>query len=138
MSVFSVSAPVSISSRETRQKLQQYQNVHINGGDFSEDTGVFTCGTTGLYFFTATLVKKRDLKDTLELAKCDKYKNDLQQLNLKMNPFGDEWELGTAAISNSIVVKLDIGDIVYLGNCNPTKRFSKWISFTGFLLYPEI
>jgi hypothetical protein len=138
MAAFSVSSPASISSSETGQKLQQYETVHINGGDFNEDTGVFTCGTTGLYFFTATLVKRRDFRDKFDFVKCDIYKNDLQQLNLKINPNGEEWDFGHAAISNSIVVKLDIGDIVYLGNCNTIKHFANWTSFTGFLLYPEI
>ncbi|XP_053395634.1 complement C1q-like protein 2 [Mercenaria mercenaria] len=121
ISAFSVSEPRSVSSPETEYKLQQYTTVNINEGkDFNPSSGIFTCSKAGVYYFTATLIKKRADVSV-----------DLVQY--------DDTDKGHAAISNSVVLRLDTDDIVYLGWCDdPNTSLEKWSSFSGFLLYPDI
>ncbi|XP_045159709.2 complement C1q-like protein 2 [Mercenaria mercenaria] len=141
ISAFSVSDPRSVSSPETEYKLQQYTTVNINEGkDFNPSAGIFTCSKPGVYYFTATLIKKRaDVSvDRVDLVQCYIYKNMSPQILLYADPTDNDTDKGHAAISNSVVLRLDTDDIVYLGWCDdPNTSLEKWTSFSGFLLYPD-
>lgn len=126
---FSVSDP----SSRCYSTLRLYNKVHINiGDDFCPETGIFTCSKAGVYYFITTLVKKKGV----DFLNCSIVKNDsqVQYLYLDRN---DDADAGNAAISNSVVLSLSVGDRVFLGRCTDlTGRLEPWSSFSGFLLYP--
>jgi hypothetical protein len=150
VNAFSVSDSRSVSPAESQNKLQNYAKVHFNEGtDFNADTGIFSCSKPGVYYFTASLIKKRayDNSEKVDLVHCIIYKNTETMLELRVDPTDGpkvdvnniSADIGSTAVTNSMVVRLERGDTVYLGDCdNPLTSLESWSSFSGFLLYPAV
>ena len=142
VSAFSVSEPMSFTPYQSDYKLQNYGKVHFNeGNDFSSETGIFRCSKPGVYYFTASLVKKRALEkkfEKVDFVHCKIFKNTNEVLDILVDPTDDDTDIGSAAVSNSVILRLASSDKVYLGDCDdPLVSLESWSSFSGFLLYPD-
>ncbi|XP_060600751.1 cerebellin-1-like [Ruditapes philippinarum] len=150
VNAFSVSDPRSVSPAESLNKLQNYSKVHFNEGtDFNADTGIFSCSKPGVYYFSASLIKKRAYENSekVDLLHCIIYKNTGTMLELRVDPTDGpkvdvdniSADIGSTAVTNSMVIRLGKGDTVYLGDSdNPLTSLESWSSFSGFLLYPDV
>jgi hypothetical protein len=88
-----------------------------------------------VYHFSVTLVKERSTP-RVDWVTCHLYKNRRDLIYIRVDPTDVDTEDGHAAISQSIVTYLDVGDTVYLTRCSdPSTTMAYWSSFTGFLLY---
>ncbi|XP_060585916.1 A disintegrin and metalloproteinase with thrombospondin motifs adt-1-like isoform X4 [Ruditapes philippinarum] len=134
-SAFSVKSPNTISNINGIEKLTFSSTIYQYGNDFNISTGTYTCNKSGVYHFSVTLVKKRE-SSRVDFVQCLLYKNRQSLINIVVDPTDDDTDKGHAAISQSIVINLDVGDTVYLTGCtNPSTTMESWSSFTGFLLY---
>ena len=135
MTTFSVTGPHIYGYIDRIPRLNFTRTIYQYGSDFNISTGIFTCSIPGVYHFSATLVKKR-ATTRVDQVFCNIMKNAQSLISVKIDPTDDDTDKGNAAVSQSIVIDLDIGDKVYLGFCNdPKKNMDNWSSFTGFLLY---
>ncbi|XP_060600749.1 complement C1q tumor necrosis factor-related protein 5-like isoform X2 [Ruditapes philippinarum] len=150
VNAFSVSDSRSVSPAESQNKLHNYAKIHFNEGtDFNADTGTFSCSKPGVYYFTASLIKKRAYENSekVDLVHCIIYKNTETMLELLVDPNDGpkvdvnniSADIGSTAVTNSMVVRLERGDTVYLGDCdNPLTSLEPYSSFSGFLLYQDV
>jgi hypothetical protein len=136
MSAFSVTKPSSYNTINGIRKLTFSSTIYQFGYHFSTSTGTYTCRLPGVYYFSVTLVKKR-ASSRVDMVYCKIYKNTQSLMYMKVDPTDDSTDNGHAAISQSIVINLNVGDTVFLSDCsNPPSTFMEhWTSFTGFLLY---
>ncbi|XP_060585935.1 semaphorin-5B-like isoform X1 [Ruditapes philippinarum] len=135
MSAFSVTKPDSFKTIDGNIKLNFSSTIYQYGNDFDISTGIYTCHIPGVYHFSVTLIKKR-ASSRVDLVSCTLYKNRQSLIVIKVDPTDDDTDKGNAAISQSIVINLDVRDIVYLSRCsNASTNMEAWSSFTGVLLY---
>jgi hypothetical protein len=86
-----------------------------------------------VYNFSATLVKKRDTS-SVDLVYCKLYKNTKSLFHIGVDPTDDDTDKGRAAITQSIVIKLDVGDTVYLSALkNPPSTYMEHCTFQLFV-----
>ncbi|XP_060590202.1 complement C1q-like protein 2 [Ruditapes philippinarum] len=136
-SAFSVQRPKTYSNINGISKLTFSITIYQYGNDFSISTGTYTCSKSGVYHFSVTLVKKR-ASSRVDSVYCRLYKNRQSLIYIAVDPTDDSTDKGNAAISQSIVINLNVGDTVYLTKCSdPSTYMEYWSSFTGFLLYPN-
>ncbi|XP_060562948.1 complement C1q-like protein 4 [Ruditapes philippinarum] len=136
-SAFSVKSPDSYSNINGIAKLTFSSTIYQYGNDFSISTGTYTCSKSGVYHFSVTLVKKSS-SSGVDRVNCYLFKNGQPVIYIKVDPTDDDTDKGNAAISQSIVINLDVGDTVFLTYCtNPSTSMDYWSSFTGFLLYDK-
>ena len=108
-----------------------------NTGDFDASTGTFTCSQPGNYFFSVTLVK--NASERVDEVICHLYKNGGHLVPIFSNPSAASHggDFGYDSASNSAIVHLNRGDIVYLSYCSPVSSMYGYSSFTGFLVKPD-
>ncbi|XP_053195823.1 liprin-alpha-2-like isoform X1 [Scomber japonicus] len=109
----------------------KFSKVFTNFGQgYSQTTGVFTAPVKGAYYFSFTTLDNRGVVSTRVFL----HQNDKKVLSIH-NHNANGWE----NVSNSLVLQLEKGDMVYLvlpaGHTvfDDTRNFT---SFNGFLLYP--
>ncbi|XP_060591795.1 uncharacterized protein LOC132746607 [Ruditapes philippinarum] len=114
MSAFSVTTPHSYSTINGIRKLNFSRTIYQYGNDFNISTGTYTCSKSGVYHFSVTLVKKRvdERNNQNELVRCKLYKNRQSLIYIKVDPTDDDTDKGNAAITQSIVINLDVGNTV--------------------------
>lgn len=133
LSAFSVDHPYKYNITLTFS-----HTIYHQGQDFNKTTGTFICSIPGTYHFSVTLVKRRN--DTrVDRVYCDLKINGASKIHIEIDPTDDDTDKGGAAVSESIVLHLEMDDKVYLGACNgpPSNFMDYWTTFTGFLLYPD-
>jgi hypothetical protein len=132
---FSATNPNTNSIINGIKRLTFSRTIYQYGNDFNISTGTYTRNKHGVYHFSVTLVNIRS-SSRVDRAYCNLYKNRQSLIYISVDPTDDDTDKGNAAISQSIVIKLDVGDTVYLASCtNPSTSMEYWSSFTGFLLY---
>lgn len=134
-SAFSASDLADVS---TPSHTVTFTNVFLNeGGDFNSVTGVFTCRIPGLYFFTASLTKRRD-SVRVDWMYCTFMLNGHGKLEIRIDPTDDDTDKGSYSASASLILNLAVGDYLYLGSCTPASYFDTNRSvFAGFLIRPD-
>jgi hypothetical protein len=134
-SAFSVKSPKTNIISNGFYKLTFSKTIYQYGNDFNISTGTYTCSKSGVYHFSVTLVKKSS-SSRLDRVICYPFKNRQSLIYIKLDPTDDDTDKGHAAISQSIVINLNVGDTVFLAGCSvPSTHMEYWSSFTGFLLY---
>ncbi|XP_060562946.1 coadhesin-like [Ruditapes philippinarum] len=134
-SAFSVKSPDTNTYIIINDRLTFSSTIYQYGNDFNISTGTYTCHKAGVYHFSVTLVKKR-APLRVDRVYCYLFKNRQDLIYIYVDPTDDDTDKGHAAVSQSIVIDLDVGDTVYLTGCSdPSTTMSSWSSFTGFLLY---
>ena len=117
----------------------QFNSVKTNyGSGYSLSTGKFTCSHPGLYYFSTSLIKKRDTKDSLMVnyIHCYMYKNTNVYLETEIDPTDDDTDKGSYETSAFIVVHLARGDQVYV-ECDLQGPLDRYSSFSSFLIQSD-
>lgn len=99
------------------------------GNDYDNYTGQFHCRIPGLYSFSISIEKSPDANE----AFCHLMKNDTTTIFVgSRSAFYHDKTYQQA--SNSGILELKRGDIVYLGKCTPPVTFTEKSTFSGSLL----
>ncbi|XP_060601316.1 complement C1q tumor necrosis factor-related protein 2-like [Ruditapes philippinarum] len=122
----SVGFAVSYPDTSSGSRLKFSNVIYNSGDDYNVSSGVFTCRHPGLYFFTATLIRKPSVR----VSGCGFFVNGIGKLTVYIGGTGvnDGYQSG----SGSIVYHLKAGDIVNLSNCRGIDHMFFLSSFTGF------
>ncbi|XP_060559127.1 complement C1q tumor necrosis factor-related protein 4-like [Ruditapes philippinarum] len=109
--------------------------IYQYGNDFTISNGTYRCSIPGVYHFSSTLVKRK--ASQIHMVYCRLFKNYKPLIEIRVNPSDEDIHEGNAAVSQSVIIDLDIGDTVYIGKCigQPNDYLEEWSSFTGFLLF---
>ncbi|XP_060562945.1 uncharacterized protein LOC132722454 [Ruditapes philippinarum] len=136
MSAFSVKEPKSYTKIDRVDRLTFSRYIYQIGNDFSPSTGTFTCSIPGVYYFSATLVKKRE-SFRVDRVYCRLYNGGEHLATISLDPTDDDTDKGNAAITQSVVTHLKVGNKVYLTDCisQPSRNMEDWTTFTGFLIF---
>ncbi|KAJ4946516.1 hypothetical protein JOQ06_024182 [Pogonophryne albipinna] len=111
----------------------KYSKVFTNvGQDYSPTTGIFTAPVRGVYYFRFNVWENRgSVHTSVEL-----HHND--QMKMRLYDYNDS--VGYVSASNSMVLQLERGDVVYVvlssGYGVYDDSFNRMI-FSGFLLFPQ-
>ena len=101
------------------------------GDSYDLATGTFTCKVPGLYNFYLSIDKQFGVsKAFCQLTVSDESKMTV----LAQSPCSVS--LPYVRSSNSVLVELAKGAIVYLGNCSEPDTFTPFSTFSGFLVKP--
>ena len=127
-SAFTVTNPAAGPTSNTIKFSRIVANI---GGHYDTLSGKFTCQNPGIYAFHLHIYKDSGDKDTY----CHIRKNevDMVKATAKVN---DNTASSFIGSSNSVILYLDLGDIVDLGVCTGIDTFHRgWeTSFSGFLI----
>ena len=126
---FTATAPISgpVSGSLSFNASVSYQSN--TGGHFNLTTGQFTSSIEGLFYFSLTIIKE----PMADHAWCYIRKGGVNQVQAGTDPPTNA-ELGYYTASNVVVLHLQSGDIVDLGDCSPANTMFTDTTFTGFLL----
>ena len=114
----------------------QFDSVMTNyGSGYSSSTGNFTCSHPGLYYFSASLIKLRDINNKVDILRCFMYKNTAYLIETCTDPTDDDTDKGSYETSAFITVHLSRGDQVYV-KCTLGKLDYR-SSFSGFLIQSD-
>lgn len=95
-------------------------------------TGQFTCRIPGIYSFHVSLEKQLDVNQ----AYCHLMMNGNATIFIgSRSAFENNGHFQQA--SNSAILELDVGDVIYLGMCSSPKTFTVKSSFSGSLIVAE-
>ena len=110
-----------------------FDSIKTNyGSGYSSSTGKFTCSHPGLYFFSVSLIKKRDLTNIVDWISCHIYQNSESLINTWIDPTDDDTDKGCYETSAFLTIHLSMGDQVYV-TC-AVGILDGLSSFSGFLL----
>ena len=124
------------STIQSGSDIVQFDFIKTNyGSGYSSSTGKFTCSHPGLYYFSASLIKRRDTSNKVDFIRCYIYKNTAWQIETKTDPTDDDTDKGSYETSAFITVHLSRGDQVYV-KCTSGK-LSSYSSFSGFLIQSD-
>ena len=127
-SAFTLTVPTAGSRPGTIRFTRVITNI---GGQYNTSTGIFTCQYPGMYFFALHILKY----PRSSIAYCYIRKNQIYLL--------EAFSLTASSInydstSNSVVINLNRGDQVDVGDCGNIDNIHKGnageTSFSGFLL----
>ncbi|XP_033973612.1 myosin-11-like isoform X11 [Trematomus bernacchii] len=111
----------------------KYSKVFTNIGQaYNPTTGIFTAPVRGVYYFRFNVWENRDLVWTA----VELYHNDQRKMRLSDHNDGS----GLVSASNSMVLQLEKGDVVYIVL---SLNYAVWddshnrMIFSGFLLFPQ-
>ena len=114
----------------------QFNFIKTNyGSGYSPSTGKFTCSHPGLYYFSASLIKRRATTNKVDWIVCDIYKNTTLLIDTKIDPTDDDTDKGSYETSAFVTVHLSRRDQVYV-KCDLGKLES-YSSFSGFLIQSD-
>ena len=105
------------------------------GFGYSSTTGKFICSHPGLYFFAATLIKRRNNVDPVDVLECFIDRNKSYLVKTYIDPTDDDTDNGSYETSAFVVVHLSQGDQVYV-RCDDGKLDYE-SSFSGFLIQSD-
>ena len=103
------------------------------GSGYSSTTGAFTCRHPGLYYFSLSLIKRRDSSEPDQVY-CYIRKNSSSLIRTKIDPNDKYADYGSYGTSVSLVVRLAAGDRVDVGGCSGAETIDGYSTFSGFLL----
>ena len=128
---FTASQPRTISSA-----TMIFSNVITNTENlYNNITGEFTCNRPGLYYFALSLSKARTSGRVYDQISCHIRKNRNNMIRAWLDPTDDTTDAGGYETSNFLLLHLNVGDIVDVGNCqHDTPAYGADSSFTGFLV----
>ena len=106
------------------------------GSEYSTSTGIFTCRYPGLYFFSLSLIKRRD-SDEPDYVYCYIKMNGVNKIRTYIDPNDHYADHGSYGTSTSLVIRLAYGDRVNVGGCSAQDTIDQYSTFSGFLLKPE-
>ena len=102
---------------------------------YNNITGEFTCNRPGLYYFSLSLSKARTSGRVYDRIWCHIRKNGNDMIRAWLDPTDDTTDDGGYEASNFLLLHLNVGDIVDVGNCQrDTPAYGTDSSFTGFLV----
>ncbi|XP_053374803.1 uncharacterized protein LOC123533158 [Mercenaria mercenaria] len=116
-----------------------FKNVITNEGDgYDISTGIFTCPTRGLYYFSLHLMKRYGSYQ--DQVGCYIKMNGTETVRAHFNPEdydgGDGY--GSYDVSTSVYVRLEVGSLVMVAGCygyrGASSSIEPWSSFSGHLI----
>ena len=119
----------------SRSLIVQFDSVKTNYGyRYSPITGKFTCSHPGLYYFSASLIKERNIPHFFGFVACHIKRNSEFLLGTVIDPTNDDTDIGTYETSAFLTVHLSRGDQVYV-KCYSSLDIHS--SFSGFLIQSD-
>lgn len=103
--------------------------------DFDRLSGRFTCRYSGVYYFSLSLVKVKTPGKSYTSVTCAIFKNDVNTgAKAYTDPTDDDTDKGSYEGSAFVVLHLNKGDHVSLGDCSSASSLDASTSFSGFLI----
>ena len=109
----------------------RFSHIYTNiGNDYNETSGNFTCQHPGIYLFTLHLYKSSPASK----AACDILKDGKTTVTAYSMPLVQQGVYHLYEAGNSVVLHLNRGDTILVGNCERGFGFLGYSSFTGVLM----
>ena len=106
-----------------------FNKIEANvGNHYNVTTGKFLCDKAGIYYFSAALFSKQN-------EYCFIRKNGSSVLVVSENKYVNGTSISYVFYpGTSVVVYLNLGDVMDLGGCTHAETLNQQSSFAGFLL----